>query len=599
MKPLSLAFGLLFFANVYSEEVLVSSERIEKNYRSSTSSIESFGEYHFKKSSEDNVADFLKKNSTLQIHSSGSYGKAATIFLRGTDNRHTLILLDGIPINDSTSIGGAARLEFVKLTNVKSIEVLKGSQGVLYGSHAIGGVISIKTKNSGEKQASWTGSYGSYDNKKQSFVSSGSKDRLSYAFSGNWQDVEGISSYNEKRTVAAEKDSYSQVSFSSNLRFEVDAESALTFSSHINNSKYLYDNLNADDPDAVANYKSTLLAFKYERKVFEDLEMDLKISEYKVDRFLHDDFGDYPYISSTKRIDSHNRLDYSDSVIVQFGFDYQNEKASALSSFLSKDVKNERYSLFANNTIQLSNLILEQGIRYNTLQYFEDETNYKLALNYQLINELVALKTSFSTGFKAPSLYQTHSVYGNKNLEAEKSKSYDVSLYATPWKSGEFELTYFNIEYEDYINTKTIAPSVYQYHNIESARINGFELGFKTAMFNDFLYNLSISKIKAVDETNHRYLYRRPKIKLNESLTYFVSDDLELKVSYNYIGRRTNTDGAELGGYSLIDLYSSYKLDKSSLLSLSVGNILNREYEEIPPYGTPGTNYNISYRYDF
>ena len=169
-----------FLTTVQAEDVVVTAERIDRSYSDSTSTITHVSSEEIDRSGSSDVADLLRAKAGIQVNSNGGAGKSTSLFLRGTDSRHTLVLIDDVEVVDTTSIANTPRLEFISLDSVESVEVLKGSQSVLYGSQAIGGVLKINSKKlSGKKETFIKAGYGSFNDKRLSFLTlGGDKDKV-------------------------------------------------------------------------------------------------------------------------------------------------------------------------------------------------------------------------------------------------------------------------------------------------------------------------------------------------------------------------------------------------------------------------------------
>ena len=145
MKKLVLL--LVIPALVHAKQtIVVSAEKIDRGENETTSSVVVIDDEEIEESMSTNLSDLIEDKSGLYINSNGAYGKATSLFLRGADSSFTLIIVDGVEYSDRSSVGGSSVLDHIELSNVEKIEILKGSQSVLYGSDALAGVINITTK---------------------------------------------------------------------------------------------------------------------------------------------------------------------------------------------------------------------------------------------------------------------------------------------------------------------------------------------------------------------------------------------------------------------------------------------------------------------
>jgi vitamin B12 transporter len=172
------------------------------------------------------VAHLLRSVPGVDIVQSGGAGKFTSVFIRGSNAHHALVLLDGIPLNDPSSPNNAADLSGILTAHVERIEILRGSQSVLYGPEAIGGVVQIFTKT-GEKKSTLTatsegGTFGSYN---LSGAVSGIYDKLGYSMSAERLKTNGVSSFDG----APERDGYDNTHLSARLDYSLNQSLRLNF----------------------------------------------------------------------------------------------------------------------------------------------------------------------------------------------------------------------------------------------------------------------------------------------------------------------------------------------------------------------------------
>jgi vitamin B12 transporter len=141
------------------DEVVISATKFPKSKSETGKVLTVIDQDQIKRSTGKDITQLLNEQVGLVVSGSNSNpGKDKSVYLQGAKNEYTLILLDGIPLNDPSSVsGGAYDLRLISLDQVERIEILKGSQSTLYGSDAIAGVINIITKRGGDKPAGFFG----------------------------------------------------------------------------------------------------------------------------------------------------------------------------------------------------------------------------------------------------------------------------------------------------------------------------------------------------------------------------------------------------------------------------------------------------------
>ncbi|MGM0394401.1 MAG: TonB-dependent receptor, partial [Thermodesulfobacteriota bacterium] len=174
------------------------------------------------------VLDLLKTVPGVFVTSTGGMGTSSSVFIRGADSKNTLVMLDGIILNDPSNANRSADIADINLDQVERIEVVRGAMSVMYGSNATSGVINIITKKGGrvpEIRASMQG--GSFGTWKTGGHASGAVNKLTYAVSGSYLTRDGFSIANKDNSRIPrggntdEEDGYENLTFSGNIGFEI------------------------------------------------------------------------------------------------------------------------------------------------------------------------------------------------------------------------------------------------------------------------------------------------------------------------------------------------------------------------------------------
>ncbi|MCD6153819.1 MAG: TonB-dependent receptor, partial [Syntrophobacterales bacterium] len=180
------------------EEVVVTASRLEEPLKYSPDSVTIVTSEEIKKKGKQTVIDVLRDVPGISISQNGSFGGSASIYLRGTQNAHTLIMIDGVRVGDPMATDGKMSISDLSTDNIEKIEIVRGAQSVLYGSDAIGGVINIITKKGKGKPKFYLSSEGgSFQTFRERVGVSGSNDKISYAASILRLDTQGVSKADE------------------------------------------------------------------------------------------------------------------------------------------------------------------------------------------------------------------------------------------------------------------------------------------------------------------------------------------------------------------------------------------------------------------
>src|SRR5450830_1475213 len=193
---ISLAFTTPVFAaeNINLDDVVVTASRVSQSRESVLGDVTVINQEEIERAGAGSITDLLKSQSGIQINTSGGAGSAASVFLRGTNSDHLIVLIDGLRINSATL--GTTSFENIPLSQIEKIEILRGPASSLYGQDAIGGVIQIFTKKGMDGFKPYVGiGYGSY--KTSNFQSGirGGNNQTTYAINFSAMNTDGFSAF--------------------------------------------------------------------------------------------------------------------------------------------------------------------------------------------------------------------------------------------------------------------------------------------------------------------------------------------------------------------------------------------------------------------
>jgi vitamin B12 transporter len=205
------------------DEVVITATKFPKNKSETGKVLTIIDDEILKRSAGKDITQLLNEQVGMVVSGANSNpGKDKSVYLQGAKNEYTLILLDGVPVNDPSGIsGGAYDLRLISLDQVERIEILKGSQSTLYGSDAIAGVINIITKKDGDKPLEFSGmiGYGSYRTTRSYAGMRGKLSKFGYNISYSGFNTEGMSEAAENGTDSFDKDGASQNALQTTFNF--------------------------------------------------------------------------------------------------------------------------------------------------------------------------------------------------------------------------------------------------------------------------------------------------------------------------------------------------------------------------------------------
>lgn len=534
------------------------------------------------------LGEVLSTIAGVSISSSGM-GQPLSMFLRGYANASTLVLVDGVRLNDVTGLNGA-QLELIDVASIEQIEVIKGAQSGLFGADSLGGVIRIRTKKSNSAQIE----YGSFATQKLSMA-------LAHQPSKNLQLLSnvvllksaGYSSAEPKQSDPAygtrgkEPDAYQNRTLNLKVNYQPTKNDTLKLSLSSIDAKVHFDGgagIDANDRDDLFGFGESRYINDIQNRFYkvdylrDDARNQLNLG-YEHARFFRSQYGAYG--GNMEEFTLNDRFDYVDDAFIRVGMGYQ--------SFYQGDsagvALNERYEnryAFATHHINLDALSLTQSVRLDNYSDFKDKSTYKLGAKYAL-NQTLSLSANLATGYKIPTLYQLFDAYaGQQALNPEQMQSVDISLNL-PF----MRITYFDSDIKDIIDYDF---SSYQYNNIAgTSTLKGVESSLFYTLFDALYLQASYTYLDAKDSNGARLL-RRERDKYGYALRYYGAY-FSASLNGYYIGSKKDLGDVQIGHHNVSNLAFNLKLNPNSTLYLNIHNLFDRFYQGVDGYATEGLSF--------
>jgi len=571
------------------------------------------------------VSDLLAQTPGLEVARVGGVGQLTSVFIRGAESDQTVVVIDGVQINDPSAPGGGYNFNNLLTSGLARIEILRGSQSTLYGSQAIGGVVNIiTTEPSGPFSGSVTGEGGSH-NTGYGTASAGGKDgALLWELTGNWLGTSGIPAFDER--YGGTRLCASQIGGGSGrLRYDLTPNLDVDVRAYYTQSRTDFDGYDRKSgnfgDDNEYGKQNQLLGYA-------------GLTWHSADRTLTHRVA-YQYTDTeTRNYDPNAPANYGSPTTLTYYADGRNQREeyqgtwafvpgyqaifgaqherstidSYSQEFQPAPPPVENYATIDSGYAQVQGevakgLTLTAGERYDHHDVFGGHSTGQLAAAWALNDNQTLLRASFGQGFKAPSLYQLYSLYGNPALQPEIAESWDAGVEQHLWGGrAMLSATYFERHSRDLIEfyyCTTLAgclnPSGGYYANIARAAAHGVEfqgaLNPTTKLSLTGNYTLTETEDQSPGPTYGQELPLRPKNAANASFTYRWSPPLSTAVVVRYAGPSiddTVNGVVTLGGYVLLDLKVSYALADRLELYVRVENVADKHYETVYLYGTPG-----------
>jgi vitamin B12 transporter len=565
------------------------------------------------------LPDLLATTPSITFNSNGGPGSYTSINIRGADSDQTMVLIDGVQLNDPASNTGGLDFGSLLAGDIARIEVLRGAQSTLYGSEAIGGVINVITA---EPTAGLHGDvqteYGSLGTSLTKGGVGGKFDRWSFRLAGGYYTTDSVSAF-DSRYGGTETDPDHNAFFSGRANVDIAPAVQLDLRAYYTHS--LVDTDGYPPPDYVfadqAGFETVHQFVDYS-----GLNFDLAGGRLKnrIDyQYTLTDRADYlntePLIVQSDAYSGANgRFEYQGTWAIVDGyrlvFGAQQERSwmnsSPYAPAHADTADNSEYAQL--QATPAKGLTITGGERHDHYDTFGQHYTGQVAVAYALPSSTV-LRASWAQGYKGPSLYQLYSPYGNTALHPEASVGGDVGVEQHLWDNRlMLSATYFITHFQhliEFLNcpgsplcSATFGTSGGYYDNLDKAKADGVELQAAVSVTRDLQLSANYSHIRTLDETpgSPTYgmqAYQRPQDAANASISYTWPNRLNTTVAARFSGYSTSEDFntgqlVHLGGYTLLNLRVSYPLLDQLELYGRIDNLTDKWYETVYQFGTWG-----------
>lgn len=614
------------------DEIVLSDTKFELKKKYSGKIIYKITQKDIQQNTGKTVIDLLDNIAGIEINgNNNTAGSNIGLYIRGGRNRQVAVLIDGVLVSDPTGISSGYNLNLLNLSEIESIEVLKGSSSTLYGSGAATGVINIKLKKASKKPISFNymasvGTNNSQQNQNrnleelsQNISVRGTLNKFTYLTSFSLFKTDGMSSANDKDAMEPfETDAF--LSKDGLLKLGLKASEKISFEFFGNYNQYNY------DYDAGA-YIDSDVNNAYEEQLRYGLKSNFNYNKgYLVATVSVSDLerGFDSYNSWSDTVDSYfyegkslfaelvNKYDFSKQVHLITGINYQNFKNNTKTPFGNIDSNLANYNTidpFASIVFTSDfGLNINTGARLNNHSEYGNHLVYHINPSYNItytdVNKFKILG-SYSTAFIAPSTYQLFSQYGNLDLNPEENKTIEFGFDISHKKWLQASSVFFYREEENTIVFVT-DPITYagSYQNAsENQNAKGIETTIRINPLNKMGLNFSYTYTNKSADLDYI-----PKHKLTASFEASPFKNTFVSVNFKNVGERTYFDqwgsfgvaGEDviIDSYSLIDLNVNYKWEYLTIFT-SLSNIFNEDFEDTLGYSTKGRNFRLGLKFNF
>ncbi|CAM7474794.1 TonB-dependent vitamin B12 receptor BtuB [Phytobacter diazotrophicus] len=553
--------------------------------------------------------DVMRRLPGVDIAQYGGIGQSSSLFVRGTEARHVLVLIDGVPMARA-GIGNAIDIGQIPVSLVQRIEYIRGPRSAVYGSGAIGGVVNIITMSDDERAqinaGMGTNGYQNYDGA----INQRFGDTMVTA-AGAYQTTKGFNVQPDSTYADdSDRDGYRNKLFWGGVQHKFNDSVSGFFRGYGYSSNTDYDQGSggyAGGGDESQNYtQSWDTGLNYHSGIY---------SSQLIANYQH--LKNYNYNAQDGRYSASASLDNMEQRYIQWGnnvevghgsvsggVDWKQEKLQSSGTSSTDIYKRDTTGLYLTGQQQIDKVTLEASGREDHDEQFGWHGTWQTAAGWEFVDDY-RVTLSYGTGFLAPSLGQQFGaerfgIASNPNLKPEESKQWEAGLEGLTGPL-DWRLSTYRYEINNLIDYDNSA-----YYNVKSATIKGLEwTGNVTTGPVD--HHLTLQYIDPRDDETNKVLARRAKQQVKYELTGQIYD-LGWNVAYQYLGQRYDnaydattytSHTVKLGGVSVWDIGLSYPMTSHLTVRGKIANLFDKDYETAYGYQTAGREYTLSGSYTF
>lgn len=527
------------------------------------------------------LVDLLDRTAGITFTHQGGPAQSTSVFIRGTNSNHILVLVDGVRVGSATT--GNKSIESINPSMIERIEIVKGPRAALYGSGAIGGVIHIFTRELQHGEVAATIELGSHQFSKAEVATGISVGDINNTISLSHESSDGINATNYAPTdfgYEPDNDGYerSGASLKGSTKLGIIGFNWIGLLEH---GDYDYDGGWVNE----TSYKNYLLGAGTTLNLARGT-IDLQLAQAS-DRSRNSKDGTERSIYHTKTQEVKLKVEQaiSQEIRLMAGTDWLEEKVVAPQSLATK--KRDLWGSYVSVSAELDAVLLDGSIRYDDIEKVGSEFTYNLSGGYQFTPDWL-LGLNYGTGFKAPTFNDLYDPWGgNQDLIPETSSTSELFIKGSA-KGARLEIALYKTSIDQMIEWQPIEPGsmIWKPDNVASAEIEGIDLTLEAEALG-INWLMTATFLDTEDKETGKDLIRRPEQSFSYAGTYQYQD-WEFSADINYNGHSFDSSDVRLSSYTLVNGFVSYQLNDHVSFKFYGRNLLDKSYQNVKDYNTPG-----------
>ncbi len=597
------------FAQAADDDIVVTASGFEQPRSETGQAIEIVGRDRLDQLQSATIAQVLQTVPGVSVATRGGLGGQTSAFIRGGSSAQTLVLIDGVRINDLTSPNGAFDFGALMTGNIGRVEILRGPNSVIWGSQAIGGVVNVQSIAPVDGFEGRLGAeYGGYDTKRLNANIAGTKGVFEGSVGGAFVKSDGISAL----AGGTERDGYANATGNARLKVNISDSFTLDFRSYYNRAKVEYDSEFGVGANGLPVSRNRQFV-GYVGAQFDMLDgrFHNRIAYTRTDlRRIGTDpivfsFNNFNVRGAIDRMEYHTAFDLNDALTLVAGLEYERTFASTSFEGAAPDVaRNDVVSGFGQIIVRpVTGLTLTAGVRHDAYSDYGGQTTLGGNLAFTPNEGRTMFRATYAEGFRAPTLTEGQPPYGNLQLKPETARNFDLGV-EQQFLEGKAQLfaTYFNRRSNNLI---AFSPVSFQSENIDKVTAKGLEIGLDLNPSSQLDIRASYTLVDAINRTvgdtfgNRQAL--RPQNSFSLTADWQTAFGLSLGSSLLVIGDSFDdaANNVRLNGYAIWGLRASMPLSDALEVYARVENMLDAQYTVVSGYNSFGRHATIGVRAKF
>jgi len=557
------------------------------------------------------LIDIVRRLPGVDVAQNGGIGQSSYIYIRGSEARHTLVLIDGIPLAKS-GITGISDFGQIPVALIQRVELIRGPRSAVYGADAIGGVINVITQNTTPGGTLQVGMGSNHFQQYEGSVRQQVGDDTLLTLAGAFQDTKGFnvkpsSSY----SVDSDRDGFRSKTLWAGINHRFNDNFAGFARGYGYNNKTGYDAgyTNGGDEHQVYNHTyetglnfsngiySSELSGSYQR--YKDYNYAGPLGLYNTGTSLDD--------MTQRNLQWGNTIALGNGTL-SGGIDWQQLKLATVDTITGDRYKRDNTGYYLTGQQQIDTVTLEASARGDDNEQFGWNGTWQTAAGWEFVSDY-RVTVSYGTGFLAPTLGQMYgqkrmNIIANADLEPETSRQWEIGLEGKTgpldWRLSAYRNKIKNLI--DYYSDDITYEG--RYYNVQSATIKGIEWtgSFDTGPLS---HEVTLGYLDPRRDQDNEVLAHRSKKQFKYQLGWDLQG-FDMNLAYQYFSRSYNNNSNQFAStqrrmpsYSLVDFSASYPVTPQLTVRGKIANLFDKDYETVYGYQTAGREYTLSGSYTF